>query len=145
MSILPVYCLLMVSAATAAAEKAETQTVFRPVATADPTTHALECQKFIIPLQVHQAEKQAIREVVFYVSNDQGKKWRKFESVSPKETGLIFVAPEPGLYWFAVQVIYKDRRPAEPEHVDDLQVAKKVRVQFSPAPPALVEKPVIVS
>src|SRR6185295_3478355 len=48
--------------------------------------------------------------VRLYVSVDQGRNWQLSASSAPDGKHFRFSAPQDGLYWFAVQTVYKDSK-----------------------------------
>lgn len=68
----------------------------------------INTRDFKIPLNVEPHRKAEIRELVLYVSRDEGERWERVRSIPPAEYSFPFVAPEDGRYWFAVQTVYKN-------------------------------------
>lgn len=66
--------------------------------------------RFRIPFRYDPAELRRISatQLVLYVSNDRGIKWRKSQSVAPEDGRFTFTAPNDGEYWFAVRTLSKD-------------------------------------
>lgn len=63
--------------------------------------------RFRIPFRYDPAEMQrlAATEVQLYVSDDQGIKWRKSQTVEPQAGRFTFNAPSDGEYWFSVRTL----------------------------------------
>jgi hypothetical protein len=69
-----------------------------------------------------------IAKVRLFYSEDQGKSWRLAKESAPTKDAVRFSAPRDGLYWFALQVIWKDGSK-KPPALRDLLPAWKVYVR----------------
>jgi hypothetical protein len=63
---------------------------------------------FLLPINCEADRKEEVKTVIFHVSTDRGRTWRKAGEVSPDDDGLPFHAKEDGEYWFTLQVADKD-------------------------------------
>lgn len=66
--------------------------------------------RFRIPFRYDPAELQklAATQIMLYVSDDGGIKWRRSQTVAPEVGGFTFNAPTEGEYWFAVRTLSAD-------------------------------------
>ena len=103
----------------------------------------IQFSKFKIPCRVDPSQQDKIATVRLFVSEDHGKTWKHAKDGTLTDSTFTFFASGDGLYWFAVQMMYKDDRrfPAE---LKDLAPALKVYVNTerkalqrppAPAPP----------
>lgn len=71
---------------------------------------------FDIPIRTDPSRKAEIREMVLYVSTDQGKTWNKAAVTSPDQPAFQYNAPTDGLYYFSICVVDQQNRqdPADP-------------------------------
>jgi hypothetical protein len=65
----------------------------------------LNQQAFKVPLDIKPSERSQIRELVLFVSTDQGQTWRQEAVSSPDQDGLKYYAPKDGSYWLTVDVV----------------------------------------
>lgn len=70
---------------------------------------SIEKRCFRIPFRIAVGRRNKIDWLYLYASRDKGKTWKKAIGVSPHEDSFAYSAPEDGLYWFAIQVVRKDR------------------------------------
>jgi beta-lactamase regulating signal transducer with metallopeptidase domain len=63
---------------------------------------------FQLPIKVERAA--GVREVLLYVSRDQGQTWEAAAKASPTDPSFSYVAPADGEYWFLVQTSGPDGR-----------------------------------
>ena len=69
-----------------------------------------------IPIDYHPSKKGEIRDLLLYVSPDQGANWQQQAVATPeKDTNFNFTAPADGTYWFCMVVVDKSgkRDPAD--------------------------------
>jgi hypothetical protein len=83
---------------------------------------------FALPITLDRAQAGEIQQLRLYVSFDEGKTWKKAASASPKEENFTYSATGDGIFWFTVQVIFKDGR-AEPKEIRDPPFIRKVFVE----------------
>lgn len=69
-----------------------------------------------IPLNFQEARQSDIRELILYVSNDQGKSWQQRETVSGDSKFFNFTAPTDGQYWLQVATVNRQGKQ-EPENI----------------------------
>jgi hypothetical protein len=68
-----------------------------------------------IPIVVQPDKRGEIRELLLWVSSDQGKSWNMAGLAQPDAAAFPFHAPSDGQYWFRVQAVYNTgaREPAD--------------------------------
>jgi beta-lactamase regulating signal transducer with metallopeptidase domain len=70
---------------------------------------------FRIPIRVSEERRPEVREVVLFVSRDQGQTWETHSRVKPDKDGFDFAATSDGLYYFTVAVIDQQGRQDPPD------------------------------
>lgn len=102
--------------------------VFVTAPPGDDVTYTVNSRRFMIPIYIRShVERDKIDSLILYSSSDKGKTWREVTKTSPKQTYFRFSAPGDGIYWFAVQVIYKNHTK-EPSIMDNAEPNLKVGV-----------------
>ena len=81
--------------------------------------HETNLRKFHLPVKVSEDYRDKIAFLRLWVSEDRGKTWKLHQEIPPPPGGtrFSFDAPADGLYWFALQVEYKDGK-LEPPKLD---------------------------
>jgi len=64
-------------------------------------------RKFRIPCKILK-EPEKVKEVRLFVSRDMGKSWKLCDHAAARRGDFIFLAPEKGLYWLAIQILHTD-------------------------------------
>jgi hypothetical protein len=64
-------------------------------------------QRFKIPLRVNE-DATLIERIDLFVSRDEGKSWRRTETVQPTASYSFVEFAEVGVYWFTTQVVWRD-------------------------------------
>jgi hypothetical protein len=82
---------------------------------------------FTIPIYVAPERRRDVREVVLYVSGDQGRTWETYARNTPDRKGFDFVAKSDGSFWFNVAVVDQQGRQ-EPADVYRVPVGQKIQV-----------------
>jgi RNA polymerase sigma factor (sigma-70 family) len=97
-------------------------------------------REFRIPVSVESENRDALKHIVLFASEDHGKTWKQRVSIIPTQQGFDFKADRDGLFWFAVQTIYKDGRK-QPEAMRDVRPDLRIMVNTRPntTPTALAE------
>jgi hypothetical protein len=69
-----------------------------------------------IPISVDPARRSEIKELILFMSPDEGKTWNEQAFASPDQDAFPFFAPKDGTYWFTVCVVNQQnkREPADP-------------------------------
>src|SRR3954447_1040155 len=79
-----------------------------------------------IPIDYHPSKRGEIKELLLYVSPDQGQTWQNYAVGYPeKDAFFTFNAPADGVYWFNMVVVDKSGR-REPSDVFKVTPALKV-------------------
>jgi hypothetical protein len=88
----------------------------------------LNISQFAIPIRISDpARKAEIKELLLYVSRDQGHNWVLVARATPDKDGFPYRAPADGEYWFAVQTVDQQGK-SDPLTTADLQVGQKIIV-----------------
>ena len=69
-----------------------------------------------IPIDYNPARRREIKELLLYVSPDQGQTWQQHAVAMPdRDAFFTFNAPADGIYWFNMVVVDKSgrREPAD--------------------------------
>ena len=68
-----------------------------------------------IPIVIPPERRTDLRELLLFVSNNQGKSWDLAAFAKPEHSAFVFHAPSDGQYWFKVQAVYQggNREPAD--------------------------------
>lgn len=89
-----------------------------------------------IPIDYHPSKKGEIRDLLLYVSPDQGATWQQQAVATPdKDTVFNFTAPADGNYWFCMVVVDKTgkREPADVYKAPSSQIFKALFDTKKPA------------
>lgn len=97
-----------------------------------PKRPPVECQimnqrNFPIPLSIDPAHRPRIKEMILFVSRDQGRTWTKSGVATPERDRFDFHAPSDGVYWFNLAIVDKDGKQ-EPADIATAPPAMKVLV-----------------
>jgi len=103
-----------------------------PAESADPAVYTIQQRTFRVPVQV-ESRRTEIEQITLFVSTDQGKTWKEAGVIAPDEESFRYKAPADGTYWFAVQIVLKNKTK-EPAELRLLEPALKVAVE-SPKKP----------
>jgi polysaccharide export outer membrane protein len=88
-------------------------------------------RSFCIPFQVaHPA--RGLKQLVLYVSDDEGRTYRQAATAAPDENSFRFEAPHDGTYCFVIQTVAADR--IEPGDVTAAKPVIRVRVKAKATP-----------
>lgn len=68
-----------------------------------------------IPIVIPPERRGDLRELILFVSNNQGKSWDMAALAKPEHSAFVFHAPSDGQYWFKVQAVFQGgtREPAD--------------------------------
>ena len=69
-----------------------------------------------VPVDIQEARRAELREIVLYASNDRGGTWQQVASMLPTQSAFTFNAPIDGTYWLRVAVINRAGKQ-EPENL----------------------------
>jgi RNA polymerase sigma factor (sigma-70 family) len=91
--------------------------------------YEISAREIRIPVMVARNQREELRELRLYVSDDHGKKWQSIATISPDESAFHFVAPQDGVYWLAIQTVNKDGKmhPLTPDIVADLKISIRAK------------------
>ena len=96
-----------------------------------PDTIALKDRALKIPIQFNPNRRQEIKELLLFVSTDQGRTWTQEARAKSSDEFFPYYAPQDGIYWFAVCTIdFQGRR--EPPDVNQLPPGLKVLIDTQP-------------
>lgn len=88
-----------------------------------------------IPIDYHPGKRGEIRELLLYVSADQGQTWQQHAvGVPDKDSFFTFSAPADGTYWFNMVVVDKGGRR---EPADIFKAAPALKVMFDTKKPVV--------
>src|SRR5690242_12931897 len=87
----------------------------------------MNSSKFQIPINLDKDRRTEVRDLILYVSTDQGKTWKQQASAQPTEPAFSYWAQTDGEYWFKVCVLNQQNKQ-EPEDVYQAPVNLKVLV-----------------
>src|ERR1700723_2860213 len=63
---------------------------------------------FGLPVNFPPESKAKVKTVRLFVSFDKGKSWAHEKDYSSEEKLVTFTAPDDGLYWFSLQIVFED-------------------------------------
>lgn len=88
-----------------------------------------------IPIEYNQNKRGEIKELLLYVSADQGQTWQQHAVATPdKDSTFTFNAPADGVYWFNMVVVEKSGRR---EPADVFKAAPALKVLFDTKKPVV--------
>lgn len=73
--------------------------------TGAPEPIYLNQNKFAIPIRIQPERRAEIRELLLYVSTDEGKTWQLGLRAKPEQEAFHYLAPKEGVYWFKVAIL----------------------------------------
>src|SRR4051812_42720827 len=82
-----------------------------------------------IPINLNRPEQ--IKELLLFVSTDQGRTWQQKAYATPGQQFFAYTAPEDGMYWFQVCVINKNGS-REPKDLNQLNPGLMVLIDTQP-------------
>jgi hypothetical protein len=91
-------------------------------------------RSFRIPFNFDPEQKSEIKEIVLFVSEDQGRTWNPVERSDPDARAIAFKATQDGEFWFAVQTVSKEGRLYPPSTA---AIEPKMKVVVDTSPPKL--------
>jgi hypothetical protein len=92
-----------------------------------PDVYHLNQKKFAIPVKFEPSRRAEIRELLLYVSRDEGRSWNLEARTKPDQESFNYYAPTDGSYWFTVAVI-DQKGNQEPLNVMQAPVGQKIVV-----------------
>lgn len=103
--------------------------------------HVINDRSFLLPIQLKEADKETVQELVLYVSGDAGQTWKEAGTAKPHQWYFRYQAPANGEYWFSVVVHRRDGLAralldgSSKADAKELVPLVKVRVQADDAQP----------
>jgi hypothetical protein len=76
---------------------------------------AINQRSFHIPINIESSRRQEIRELLLFVSSDQGRTWSQTAVATPDREAFTFVAPVDGVYWFSLVIVDREGRREPPD------------------------------
>lgn len=91
--------------------------------------------RFRIPFRYdpNELQRMSASQVQLLVSDDQGLRWRKSQTVNPEEGRFSFIAPADGEYWFSVRTLGADGSAAN----GDSRIEPGLKVIVDTTPPQI--------
>ncbi len=80
-----------------------------------------------IPIRFEAGERAQIKELLLFVSRNQGGSWEQEARATPNQNAFVFRAPDDGIYWFNVMVIDQQGR-RDPEDIYAVAPGLKVLI-----------------
>lgn len=84
-------------------------------------------QRFTIPIKVMPDRQHEVRELLLFMSRDQGKTWEIYARATPDKKGFDFYAAADGLFYFSIAVIDRTGRQ-DPIDVYRAPVGQKILI-----------------
>ena len=88
----------------------------------------LSRHSFQLPFHIDPKKSELLKEVVVYMSDDEGASWREVARADVEEKSVIVTVPSDGLYWFTIATVDKQGKQ-EPSDLKKLKPEVKVIVQ----------------
>lgn len=92
---------------------------------------ALNQRAIQIPIEFNAGRRREIKELLLFVSVDQGRNWTQEAVALPTDEAFNFYAPRDGIYWFSVCVIDQNGR-REPIDINAAPPGLKVLIDTQP-------------
>ncbi len=81
-----------------------------------------------MPIRIEESARKGVKQILLYVSKDQGGNWELVGGYPPDTQAAHFTAPADGLYWFRVATL-DERGKQSPPDLFSGTPNLKVRVQ----------------
>jgi len=75
----------------------------------------MNSRNFQIPIHVAEGQRSKIKELILFVSSDEGVTWTQVSQAPPDKDAFVFYAPSDGLYWFNICVVDAQGRREPPD------------------------------
>jgi len=103
-------------------------TMWAPGQTLPADLYPFNQSKMDIPIRYDPAKKSEIRDLLLFVSKNQGETWEQYAVASPdRDTFFAFTAPADGTYWFHMVIVDKQGR-RDPADLKKVPAALKVLI-----------------
>jgi hypothetical protein len=96
-----------------------------------PDVAALNQRAIQIPIEFNPSRRREIRELLLFVSEDQGRNWTQEAVAKPTDEAFNFSAKRDGVYWFSVCIIDLNGR-REPVDINAAPPGLKVLIDTQP-------------
>jgi hypothetical protein len=93
---------------------------------ADDIVHMSQ-RGFQIPIRIEAQRQADVKELLLYLSRDQGRTWEIYASAAPTERSFTFRAPSDGLFYFSIAVRDKKDRQ-DPVDIYHSAVGQKILI-----------------
>ena len=90
-----------------------------------------------IPIKFEPAQRATIRELLLFVSRNQGQSWEQEGVQTPEKDSFPYFAPGDGVYWFVVMVVTKDGQRDPPDLMNLPRDLKVLKVLVDTLPPGV--------
>jgi hypothetical protein len=80
-----------------------------------PDVVPMNSRNFQIPIHVAEGQRSKIKELILFVSSDEGVTWAQVSQAPPDKDAFVFYAPSDGLYWFNICVVDAQGRREPPD------------------------------
>lgn len=100
---------------------------FTPISFAQDDTEHLSERDWQIPITLTEPIRKEAQSLTLYVSQDQGKSWKKEATAKPSDEFFKYLAPQDGTYWFSVSYVNRAGQTV-PAKETDLQPQLKIIV-----------------
>src|SRR6185295_5891933 len=73
-----------------------------------------------VPLRIDPSRRPEIKDILLYVSRDQGSSWELTSKATPEQTEITFAVPIDGVYWLRLATVDRQGRqtPENPKSVE---------------------------
>ena len=103
--------------------------LWAPGQAAPADVHPFNLSKMDIPITYDAAKKNDIRDLLLFVSRNQGESWEQYAVAKPdKDTFFTFTSPSDGIYWFQMVIVDKSGRRDPPDLMKTAAAALKVLI-----------------
>jgi hypothetical protein len=92
-----------------------------------PDVYHINQKRFAIPVKFEPARRAEIKELLLWVSRDEGRSWNLDARTTPDKEAFNYFAPTDGSYWFTVAVIDVNGNQ-EPKNPMQAPVGQKIIV-----------------
>jgi hypothetical protein len=92
-----------------------------------PDVYHINQKRFAIPVKLEPSRRAEIKELLLWVSRDEGRTWNLDARTTPDKEAFNYFAPADGSYWFTVAVLDVNGN-TEPRNVMQAPVGQKIIV-----------------
>jgi hypothetical protein len=87
----------------------------------------MNSHSFKIPITVKQSERDKIKELILFVSENEGRTWQETATTTPDKDAFVFFAQHDGVFWFNICIV-SQQGTREPPDINKVPPAQKVMV-----------------